>query len=325
MPGLRSPGVARHALDPSSLAAAGELVEQLLSGGAAALTAGTAAVGVEGAEALPLVAVGLAGATVAGSQMLSAGQPGFPKLFNAWFDGQISAQMVGAVKAARAAGLKQMEVSFPAVPNLEEVSFGTALNQQFQIQSANYLGMGDKANYMAVKRSPVDYANSYWARQLATSLGGGAVIASNTDLSNAKPAPGRVREVGLSARDLRIAQAETLIAVNPQGRWPAIDKMHDGPIVMLNTAFSEGYDLAGPIASYEQVYFIKRISKGWVYRCYPGPWEGYVERPDGSVQLIVTYDERPKLRTVAEAVRTFSYGKYGIFNDRYAKGFGGRL
>ncbi|KAJ1619524.1 hypothetical protein T492DRAFT_603315, partial [Pavlovales sp. CCMP2436] len=74
-----------------------------------------------------------------------------------------------------------------------------------------------------------------------------------------------------------------------------------------------------------KVFYIKRISKGWVYRAFPGKWSGYVEKPNGLVELVAEYDQRPALRTVAEAVRSCSYKKYGIYNDRYAKGFGGRL
>ena len=77
--------------------------------------------------------------------------------------------------------------------------------------------------------------------------------------------------------------------------------------------------------AYVQVYYMKRISKGWVFRCYPGPWQALVERPDGSVQVLETYDQRPLLRDASKVVRDFSFQRFAIFNDRYAKGFGGRL
>ncbi|KAJ1485177.1 hypothetical protein T484DRAFT_1794805 [Baffinella frigidus] len=104
------------------------------------------------------------------------------------------------------------------------------------------------------------------------------------------------------------------------------------------------YELGGPDKEAEQVYFLKRISKGWVFRQYPGPWQALVERPDGSVQVLATYDQRPLLREtydsrpllrelldldpralVSGLVRKYSFDKFAINNDRYAKGFGARL
>ena len=63
----------------------------------------------------------------------------------------------------------------------------------------------------------------------------------------------------------------------------------------------------------EQVYYLKRISKGWVFRQYPGPWQvleavhpphlsdssqALVEKPDGTVECVATYNKRPLLREV---------------------------
>ena len=48
-------------------------------------------------------------------------------------------------------------------------------------------------------------------------------------------------------------------------------------------------------------------------------------RPDGSVQVLETYEKRPLLRDASKRVREYSFEKFAIFNDRYAKGFGGRL
>ena len=54
-------------------------------------------------------------------------------------------------------------------------------------------------------------------------------------------------------------------------------------------------------------------------------WEAYLERPDGSVELLKTYRTKPPLNEVATLVRETSFQRYAINNDRYAKGFGGRL
>lgn len=93
------------------------------------------------------------------------------------------------------------------------------------------------------------------------------------------------------------------------------------PFVILNNSYSTSYDL-GNQKNFEEVYYLKRISKGWVYRAYPGPWEAYLEKPDGTVELLQSYDKKPKLREVSELVRDTSFKKYAVFNDRW---MGGRL
>lgn len=44
-----------------------------------------------------------------------------PKLYDGWFNDQIAKQASTAVSKAIAAGKKEIEVNFPAVPNLDEV------------------------------------------------------------------------------------------------------------------------------------------------------------------------------------------------------------
>jgi len=51
----------------------------------------------------------------------------------------------------------------------------------------------------------------------------------------------------------------------------------------------------------------------------------YIEKPDGTVELLKTYQQKPPLGEVAKYVREESFKRYAINNDRYAKGFGGRL
>ena len=110
-------------------------------------------------------------------------------------------------------------------------------------------------------------------------------------------------------------------------RWDSIYSAHtqpNQPFVVLNNAYSTSYDL-GNKRNYEEAYYLKRVSKGWIFRVFPGPWEAYMERPDGSVELLETYKEKPPLNKVATFVREESFRRYAINNDRYAKGFGGRL
>lgn len=280
----------------------------------------------DGTDPTQLAGVGAgAGATALFLSQASRPQARMPQLFDGWFDGQIERQACAAVQAARRDGINKLEVSFPPVPNLEEVSFGTVLNQKFQVATANTLGLGAKNQYGQVKRDPVGFGNAVWARKLARGCGGGRpVILQNLDLSRARRAGQGVVEAPL-ARPPPLRKGDCVIAVNPIGRWPAVDALNSGATIMLNTAFSEGYDLGGPLGDYEQVYYLKRVSKGWVYRGYPGKWQAYLELPNGGVELLEEYRSKPALREVSERVRAESFGRYGLFNDRYAKGFGGRL
>lgn len=100
---------------------------------------------------------------------------------------------------------------------------------------------------------------------------------------------------------------ECVICVNPGGEqvWDKIASAHTTPsstFVVLNNAYSTSYDL-GNQRGYEEVYYLKRISKGWVFRAYPGPWEAYLEKPDGTVELLESYKTKPSLRDVSALVR----------------------
>lgn len=47
------------------------------------------------------------------------GGKGMPKLYDGWFNEQVSKQAATAVSKAIAAGKKKIEVNFPPVPNVE--------------------------------------------------------------------------------------------------------------------------------------------------------------------------------------------------------------
>lgn len=248
---------------------------------------------------------------------------------------QIEGQMIAAVSAALADGVKRMEVRFDPVPNLEEVDLGTALNQQFSFEVRQEMDLEDVKYKTDVRRSLVDWANHHWARKL------GAGIASPeqsvfiqhcaaTDFSKAKSAGQNVWVGRLGKVPSKLKAGQVGVVVNPgvEDQWQKALKFSepDSPLIYLNS-ISGGwtYELGGPIKEAEQVYYMKRVSKGWIFRCYPGPWQALVERPDGSVQILQTYDKRPLLRDASKVVREYSFKKFAIFNDRYAKGFGGRL
>ena len=100
---------------------------------------------------------------------------------------------------------------------------------------------------------------------------------------------------------------ECVLCVHPGGEqvWDRTASAHTNPsstFVVLNNAYSTSYDL-GNQRGYEEVYYLKRISKGWVFRAYPGPWEAYLEKPDGTVELLESYKTKPSLRDVSSLVR----------------------
>lgn len=230
-------------IDPEAAVAAATAAAAAV--GADPLAAITAAMpaGLEAAGIDPLLAAGVGAATASAVLANSLNEPqtqGMPALYDGWFNGQIEAGARGAVAAAHRAGIRQMEVSFPPVPNLEEVAYGTVLNQKFLKGVAAELGLDAKKTALSVKRNPVEYANAAWARRIARACSGTAVIASQADLRAAKKPPGSVREITLTARP-EASSRDTLIAVNPIGRWKAVDASHDGDVVMLNSAFSENY------------------------------------------------------------------------------------
>ena len=74
---------------------------------------------------------------------------------------------------------------------------------------------------------------------------------------------------------------ECVFCVNPGGEegWDRILSAHITPsstFVVLNNAYSTSYDL-GNKRGYEEAYYLKRISKGWVFRAFPGE---YVVHPN---------------------------------------------
>ena len=91
------------------------------------------------------------------------------------------------------------------------------------------------------------------------------------------------------------------------------------PFVVMNNSYSTSYDL-GNRKGFEEVYYLKRISKGFVFRAFPGNWEALLEKPDGSVEVLKSYKTKPSLREAAEIVREESFKRYAMGNDRYMSG-----
>ena len=86
----------------------------------------------------------------------------------------------------------------------------------------------------------------------------------------------------------------------------------------MNT-ISHSYDIAQG-GKWEPIFVVKRVTKGWVFRAYPGPFKAYLDTPKGTVELIKVWPEGeiPKLREVYSLVRAESDARgYAVLNDRY--------
>jgi hypothetical protein len=235
---------------------------------------------------------------------------------------------------------KKMEVNFPPVPNVEEVRFGTPLNQKFgknivekELQVAGGYKPGSE-----LSRDLIAYSNVYWAKKLSSSFGRptAVVTAERVNYSICKKMGNFISKTGFissfkcndGSKDGK-SNNEGIICINPGGEetWERlITKFgcNNSPFLVLNNAYSTSYDL-GNTKGFEEVYYLKRISKGWLFRSFPGKWQAYIERPDGSCELLQEFDYKPTLRDASKLVREESFKRYAIFNDRWSQGFGGRL
>lgn len=267
----------------------------------------------------------------------------FPKLYDAWFgpDHQISNQMRGAIEQAYSAGIRSMELQWPVVPNLEEIAAGTLLNFEFGKQVAADLGMSAQADYPLIKRYLASFCNLYWVKNLAqaTPFRDRTVWAVSCDGVSKTRAEDNIKNVRLtSMRNMSEEPGENdvVVIVDPRGNdaWKKGMKLRpkgsDGVIIFLNSQFNESYGLVGPrrgpLKDIEAVYFLKRLTRGYAFFSYPGPWRACLEKPDLSIEELKDFEKEPKLREIATVVREESNKRYGgFFNDRYVRGFGGRL
>jgi hypothetical protein len=160
-----------------------------------------------------------------------------------------------------------------------------------------------------ISRQLVLFSNIYWAKKIANVIGDSVACITTEPISF-----GSIKSLGKISRTGTIGQKtnllkkkECVICINPGGedQW---EKLFGGlassssSFIVLNNSFSTSYDL-GNKRGYEEAYYLKRISKGWVYRVYPGPWEAYLEKPDGSLEKLKSYATKPPLREVSDLVR----------------------
>jgi Domain of unknown function (DUF1995) len=264
-----------------------------------------------------------------------------PTLYKCYFDSQIAKQASAAVSRAVAAGKTKIEINFPPVPNLDEVRFGTPLNQKFgQTVVAPELKLpGGYVPGSDIARQQVAFANIFWAKRIASAVGGfgrsiSVFSAEPVTYNQIKDKGGISKMAPLSISRLSQEQQPSTngacIVINPGGEetWERIRsicvKGDRNPFVVLNNAYSTTYGL-GNKRGYEEAYYLKRISKGWIFRSFPGPWLAYLEKPNGKVELLKSYTVKPELNAVATLVREESFKRYAINNDRWSPGFGERL
>eukprot|EP00612_Vaucheria_litorea_P001965 CAMPEP_0171455796 /NCGR_PEP_ID=MMETSP0945-20130129/2545_1 /TAXON_ID=109269 /ORGANISM="Vaucheria litorea, Strain CCMP2940" /LENGTH=266 /DNA_ID=CAMNT_0011981103 /DNA_START=179 /DNA_END=979 /DNA_ORIENTATION=- len=255
-----------------------------------------------------------------------------PPLYEGWFDKTrfIEKSIVGAVKSSYKVG-QPIEVLFPSLPNLDEVSFGTKLNQEFGTMAAKELGMPAYKPGSKIKTYLVQFSNIYWAKRLAEGIGS-TVWGLCTDglKKDDIKQPGKLKLASINKPESfsQVKKGDTVIVIQPgtTEQWKfCLNKFSEQKLIFLNAPVTSTYDLGGPVENLRQAYYCKRVSKGWAFICSPGPWTAYIEKPDRTVEKLRTYDEKPSLSALSKEVREESFKRYAIFNDRYAPGFGGRI
>jgi hypothetical protein len=190
------------------------------------------------------------------------GGKGMPKLYDGWFNEQMAKQARTAVSKALGAGKKRIEVNFPPVPNVEEVRFGTPLNQKFGSKVvAPDLGVpGGYRPGSNVSRQLLGYANLYWAKQIAPAVAGSPIGGRSVSVVTADAVPlSDIKKSGTVSGFGNIQSGTgrngAVICVNPGGEetWDRLLSRHgkpSDPIVILNNAYSTTYDL-GNTRGYE--------------------------------------------------------------------------
>ena len=139
----------------------------------------------------------------------------------------------------------------------------------------------------------------------------------------------------LESKDVQVTSRDAVIVVAPgvTQSWKIgydLAANAGAPVVFLNSQLSERYSLGGPLDDVEEVYYLKPISKGFVYRAYPGGWQCILDKPDGTQEKLMEYpsDERPTLGELSQLTRSVSQEKFGAaMNDKFTNDprMGGRM
>ena len=148
-----------------------------------------------------------------------------PKLYQGWFNEQIAKQASTSISKAISSGVRNMEVQFPPVPNVEEVKFGTPLNQKFGIQlvAKDLKVKGGYKPGSNVSRNLLAYSNIYWSKKLAGAAQGGfgkpvgVLTAEAVDFNEIGDLGGLSRCGKINQESSRKAgrNGESIICVNP--------------------------------------------------------------------------------------------------------------
>lgn len=342
-----------------------DTLENVYSSGAAVdITSAASAAADTFAAADPVVQAGAAAVALAGgAASVFRPPPKFPAIYGSWFGDNMSADMRNCISAGLRSGLTAMEVRTQAVPNLDEAKFGTPTNERFQIECARSLGLSSgptkpqqtgkvdagglqksvkrfDSNYMLVKRDPIAYANVWWAQRIAPALGSRRKIwvllaEGRVDTSACAKLPRNFVVKPLESKDIQVTSRDAVIVVAPgvTQSWKIgydLATNAGAPVVFLNSQLSERYSLGGPLDEVEEVYYLKPISKGFVYRAYPGGWQCILDKPDGTQEKLREYaaGERPTLSELSQLTRGVSQEKFGaMMNDKFTndKRMGGRM
>ena len=167
---------------------------------------------------------------------------------------------------------------------IPQVRFGTPLNKQF---GTNCVGrelkvVGGYAAGSDLSRDLIAFSNVYWAKKIAGSVKGGVLgnkcvaclTTENVNFNQIKSTGDITRTGAVMSPKARQEgrNNEAVICINPGGeeRWESIRAAHTqpgNPFVVLNNAFSTSYGL-GNTRGFEEAYYLKRISKGWVFRAF---------------------------------------------------------
>ncbi|PXF47560.1 hypothetical protein BWQ96_02704 [Gracilariopsis chorda] len=263
----------------------------------------------------------------------------FPVLYDAWFPpNELSIQMQKCVERAVTNGHTLLELQWPVVPNLEEIAAGTLLNFKFGKHVSRVLGMDEPKDYMLIKRYLAPFCNLYWTLCLSQTpcFRDRVVWAVSTDGVSKTAAEGQLKNVRLASmrNPPETGDDDVLVIIDPRVNdvWKRGAQLRpkNGYTVFLNSQFNESYGLTGPrrgvLKDTQVAYMLKRVTRGYVFYAYPGPWRACLEKPDLGIEELKCFEKEPKLRDIAAVVRLESNRRYGSFyNDRYVRGFGGRL
>lgn len=172
----------------------------------------------------------------------------FPELYEAWFNGQLKRLVTESVlRAQNEGGITAMEISFPAVPNIDEIDFGTATNQRFaEMLAADEL----KTGYRKVRKYLLAYANIFWALEVVKASlkpSESAVILSTdgVDKSDLTTVPPNVQVLSLTAAAKMgpKLQQDLIVMVDPRSTetWKQVQKLSKpgARMIFMNSSFNE--------------------------------------------------------------------------------------